>query len=196
MAAVLLAILQESVILLFSKIMKKHSPPKALSRIIQFLAVCLIIASIFLLWDRIIALFPENIIDRFLKMNMSERSVYIRTEFFQDAFKLISKNWLFGVGGGGWEVLHYGVQESYYISRAVHNHYLEVFVGSGILGSWPLPPPLFCHFSIFSVEFLEMIIHRKELFLPDFYQVLLPLLFILSSILTYPLYQWLFCFGL
>ena len=134
MAAVLLAILQESVILLFSKIMKKHSPPKALSRIIQFLAVCLIIASIFLLWDRIIALFPENIIDRFLKMNMSERSVYIRTEFFQDAFKLISKNWLFGVGGGGWEVLHYGVQESYYISRAVHNHYLEVFVGSGIFG--------------------------------------------------------------
>ena len=94
MAAVLLAILQESVILLFSKIMKKHSPPKALSRIIH-LAVCLHNCFHIPLWDRIIALFPENIIDRFLKMNMSERSVYIRTEFFQDAFKLISKNWLF-----------------------------------------------------------------------------------------------------
>jgi len=133
MASVFLAIIFEGVIILASKLKKKQLLPKALSRIIQFTAICVVIASVFLYWNKIIALMPDNIIDRFENLNMSSRSVYIRVEFFKDALKLISNNWLFGVGGGGWEVLNYGVQETYYVSRAVHNHYLEVFVDAGIL---------------------------------------------------------------
>jgi len=134
MAVVFLAAVYECMIFCITRVKKKLRPPVILSRIIQFTAICLVIASVFLLWDRIIVLIPGNITNRFAKLDMSEPSVYRRIEYYKDALKLISKNWLFGVGGGGWEVLNYGFQETYYVSRTVHNHYLEVFVDAGILG--------------------------------------------------------------
>ena len=94
----------------------------------------MIIVSIFILRNRIIGLIPDNIIERFARISLSEKNISIRIVFDIDALKLISKNWLLGTGGKSWEVLYYSVQESDYISRAVHNHFLEVFVDTGILG--------------------------------------------------------------
>ncbi len=130
-ATILLAVIYEGVLLLILRAKIKLNLPKTFGLSVQILTVILIIVSVFLLRNKIIALIPDNIINRFVKYNMFEN---IRITFDIDALKLISKNWLFGVGAGGWEVLYYGVQDSYYISRAVHNHFLEVFVDSGILG--------------------------------------------------------------
>ena len=133
-ATIALAIVYEGVLFSVSKIKKKHSPPKALSWIVQISVAGLVIVSVFLLWDQIIGLIPDNIIERFARISFSEINVFLRLTFDKDALKIISKNWLLGVGGGGWKVLYYGVQDFYYISRAVHNHFLEVFVEGGILG--------------------------------------------------------------
>lgn len=131
---VFLAIVYEGILFFVSRIKKRLNPPKTLSRIVRIWTLILIIITIFLLKDKIISLIPDNIIERFARIGLSDNNIAIRITFDIDALKLISKNWLFGVGGGGWEVLYYGVQDFYYISRAVHNHFLEVFVEAGILG--------------------------------------------------------------
>lgn len=133
-ATIFIATVYEGVLFLVSRTKKKLNLPKAVNLTVQIAVVCFIIISIFLLWDRIIGLIPENIIERFARISLSEKNISIRIIFDIDALKLISKNWLLGAGGGAWEVLYYGVQESYYISRAVHNHFLEIFVEAGILG--------------------------------------------------------------
>lgn len=133
-AACLLAVIYEGIILVISRAKKKLNLPKALIRAVQISAAVLIIVSIFILRNRIIGLIPDNIIERFARISLSEKNISIRIVFDIDALKLISKNWLLGTGGKSWEVLYYSVQESDYISRAVHNHFLEVFVDTGILG--------------------------------------------------------------
>ena len=131
---ILLAILYEVILFLISRIKKKISIPNVLIWTIRITAVFLIIVSIFLLRKQIISLIPDNIMERFADISEPGNNFFYRITFDIDALKIISKNWLFGVGGGGWEVLYYSVQDFYYISRAVHNHFLEVFVESGILG--------------------------------------------------------------
>lgn len=131
LATIFLAVIYEGVLLIILRAKIKLNLPKAFSLAVQISVVVLIIVSVFLLRNKIIALIPDNIINRFVKYNMLDN---IRITFDIDALELISKNWLSGVGAGGWEVLYYSVQDSDYISRAVHNHFLEVFVDAGILG--------------------------------------------------------------
>lgn len=133
-ATSLLAVIYEGIIIVISRTKKKLNIPKAMNLAVQISVGVLIIVSIFLLRNRIIGLIPDNIIERFARISLSERNISIRIVFDIDALKLISKNWLLGTGGGSWEVLYYGVQESDYISRAVHNHFLEIFVETGIPG--------------------------------------------------------------
>ena len=156
-AGILLAIIFEGMIFCVAGIKKKLRVPETLSRIIELTAICLIIASGIFYRDKIIALIPDNILERFAKLNMSSRSIYIRVEFFKDALKLISRNLLFGIGAGGWEVLNYGVQDTYYVSRAVHNHYLEVFVDAGILGFLA-----FCSIIILTISYIIRGIYKAE----------------------------------
>jgi len=82
----------------------------------------------------ITGILPQYIILRFAKLSLSDKNIMLRLSYFSDALKLIPPNWLFGVGGGGWYSLYQSVQDSFYTARAVHNHYLQVFLESGILG--------------------------------------------------------------
>ncbi len=134
MGAIILASVYEGILFLISKAKRKITLSKPLSKAISYILVVILITSVFLLRNQIISLIPDNIIERFARISLDEVNISIRLTFDKDALKLISKNWLFGTGGGSWKILYYNVQEYYYISRAVHNHFLEIFVESGILG--------------------------------------------------------------
>jgi hypothetical protein len=77
---------------------------------------------------------PDHIFKRIRDINFTTTNVVMRIEFFQDALRLLKDHWLFGLGGGGFASLYQSVQKLYYAARLVHNHYLQVFVESGILG--------------------------------------------------------------
>lgn len=104
----------------------------ATMRLIAFLSVFAILLAFSAIgFEKLI---PQIVWNRFARLNLSDRNIYIRIVFVKDALKLIADNWLLGLGGGGWTSAYYSVQEEFYTARAVHNHYLEVFVESGILG--------------------------------------------------------------
>ncbi len=133
----ILSLAYEIVLILISKIKKKNALPEPLAKAIPYIASTIIIIAVFLLRNQIVSLLPYNIIERFARIGLDDINVSIRLTFDKDAMKLISENWLLGTGGGSWQVLYYSIQEYFYISRAVHNHFLEIFVESGILGFIP-----------------------------------------------------------
>lgn len=57
-----------------------------------------------------------------------------RLAFFDDGFKLMSQRPLFGGSLGYYENRSFSVQEFYYSSRYVHNHYIQMLVDNGIVG--------------------------------------------------------------
>jgi len=77
---------------------------------------------------------PQNVLNRMQDINLDTNSVVMRFEFYKEAWTLIQRQWLLGYGGGGFASLYQSVQKLYYAARVVHNHYLQVFVESGILG--------------------------------------------------------------
>ncbi|MCI8479018.1 MAG: O-antigen ligase family protein, partial [Oscillospiraceae bacterium] len=57
-----------------------------------------------------------------------------RVAFFQDGLKIFAQRPLTGWGLGAVEGLVHEVQDFYYLSRYVHNHYIQVMAEMGILG--------------------------------------------------------------
>lgn len=87
--------------------------------------------------DRLIQLFPRVLMDRMARLaqqGFNDINILYRLEYDKDALKLIRGNWLFGVGGGGWEALYQSVQDFFYTAAFVHNNYFQIFVESGIFG--------------------------------------------------------------
>jgi O-antigen ligase len=76
---------------------------------------------------------PERFYDRLFSYSR-DSNIDMRFELFRDALKVIRDYPVFGAGGGGWDALFYGYQEREYHSRAVHNHFLEVWIEAGIIG--------------------------------------------------------------
>ncbi len=77
---------------------------------------------------------PKNVLNRMQDINLETNSVVMRFEFYKEAWTLIQRQWWFGYGGGGFASLYQSVQVLYYAAKLVHNHYLQIFVESGILG--------------------------------------------------------------
>lgn len=82
----------------------------------------------------IITNIPQNVLNRMQDINLETNSVVMRFEFYKEAWTLIQRQWWLGYGGGGFASLYQSVQKLYYAAKLVHNHYLQVFVESGILG--------------------------------------------------------------
>jgi len=130
MAAVILSLIYGVVSSLLSGAKASIRNGLAVVCLVGFLAV----AAVIVLNHGITAILPGNIIMRFQTLGLQDRNIILRLTYFRDALKLISSNWLLGLGGGGWYSLYQSVQDMFYVARTVHNHYLQVFVEAGILG--------------------------------------------------------------
>ncbi len=81
-------------------------------------------------WSRIM---PDRFYGRIFSYSR-DRNMDRRFELFRDATMVIKDYPLTGLGGGGWAAVYQGYQDQPYASREVHNHYLQVWVESGIFG--------------------------------------------------------------
>lgn len=77
---------------------------------------------------------PEAIIRRVAGINATDNSAQARIIFSKDAVKLALNSFLLGTGGQGWATSYRSIQSYPYWSKHVHNHYLQLFVETGILG--------------------------------------------------------------
>lgn len=73
-------------------------------------------------------------LNRLITNGFYDNNIQIRLHYNIDALKLITSNWLVGLGGGGWKAMYQSVQNYSYTAAFVHNHYFQVFVENGILG--------------------------------------------------------------
>jgi hypothetical protein len=108
---------------------------------------CLALSFVFR--EELVKLLPDIMAKRvsnLIKAGFNDINIQIRLHYNLDALKLISANWLTGLGGGGWKAMYQSVQDYSYIANFVHNHYFQVFVENGILGFLS-----FCAMAIISV---------------------------------------------
>lgn len=61
-------------------------------------------------------------------------SMDLRIAHSRDALKIIGDYPVLGVGGGGWEALYRSYQDEKYFTTEVHNHFLQIWIESGLFG--------------------------------------------------------------
>lgn len=71
---------------------------------------------------------------RFSNISFQEQNVVERGIFYKDAMKAIEEHPVLGIGGGGWSAVYRQYRTYAYISKAVHNNYLQTMVEAGISG--------------------------------------------------------------
>lgn len=76
---------------------------------------------------------PQRFYERIYSYSR-DRNMDRRFELFRDALKVIKDYPIFGIGGGGFASVYQVYQEQPYASREVHNHFLQVWIESGIIG--------------------------------------------------------------
>lgn len=77
---------------------------------------------------------PSNMATRLENINFQQHSVLERFTFYKDALKVVKDYPILGAGGGGWSSLYEHYQNNPYISRQVHNFFLQFLIEVGILG--------------------------------------------------------------
>lgn len=77
---------------------------------------------------------PTRLVDRVKSINFQQHSVQERFYFYKDALKIIKDHPLIGTGGKGWEGIYRQYQSYLYDSSEVHNHFLQVWVETGVVG--------------------------------------------------------------
>jgi hypothetical protein len=95
-------------------------------------------AALLLAAGAFVALKPEGALlpkqaARLLDMNLRTGNVLYRFQLDEDALKIIADRPL-GRGGWGWERSYRRYQETYYVGRETHNHYLQTGVEAGVPG--------------------------------------------------------------
>ena len=78
-------------------------------------------------------LLPEFIAGRLQGLRSSTNFV-LRTVYFEDGLKLFRQAPIFGLGIGAYESTIMSVQEFYYQTKYVHNHYIQALAETGIVG--------------------------------------------------------------
>lgn len=77
---------------------------------------------------------PIKLVEKISNINIKYKTVEERLQFIKDGLKLISKNFLTGIGGGNWQYKYKEVQKYGYITNDVHSYYIQVWIEFGILG--------------------------------------------------------------
>lgn len=81
-------------------------------------------------------LLPDFIANRLQGLQANQNAIQ-RTAFFDDGIKLFLLHPLLGNGVGSFETALSSVQEFYYETKYIHNHYIQVLSDNGLLGFVP-----------------------------------------------------------
>lgn len=79
-------------------------------------------------------LIPNKVAYFFNTLNLKEKSLWQRIDYYKDGLKIAKDNWLFGTGFRGWNLLYGSYQNYNYVAQESHSFLLDVFISSGILG--------------------------------------------------------------
>jgi len=105
-------------------------------------------------------LFPEFVANRLQGLFANENAIQ-RFVFFRDGMRVFARSPIIGSGVGSFEGALYGVQDFYYATKYVHNHYIQALADTGIIG---------CAFFVGSLVLLAVCLfkHRRteEAFFP------------------------------
>lgn len=80
------------------------------------------------------SILPDNMETRLENINFKQHSVLERFTFYKDALKVVKDYPVLGAGGGGWASLYEHYQNNPYVSRQVHNFFLQYLIEVGIVG--------------------------------------------------------------
>ncbi|KAI7262264.1 hypothetical protein KC345_g9475 [Hortaea werneckii] len=80
------------------------------------------------------SILPANMETRLENINFKQHSVLERITFYKDAMKVVKDYPIIGTGGGGWSALYEHYQNNPYVSRQVHNFFLQYLIEVGIVG--------------------------------------------------------------
>ncbi len=78
-------------------------------------------------------LLPEFAANRLQGLRANQNAIQ-RTVFFQDGMKLFAQSPLVGLGLGGFQARLLSVQDFYYQTKYVHNHYIQLLAETGVVG--------------------------------------------------------------
>ncbi len=77
---------------------------------------------------------PTKLVEKIQDISIQYKTAQERFEFIRDGFKIISQNWLTGIGGEGWHYKYEEVQEYGYISNDTHSYFTQVWIEFGLCG--------------------------------------------------------------
>ena len=78
-------------------------------------------------------LLPGFIANRMQGLRANQNAIQ-RLVFFQDGMKLFRQSPILGLGLGGFQNNVYSVQNFYYTTKYIHNHYIQALVDTGVVG--------------------------------------------------------------
>lgn len=81
-------------------------------------------------------LLPGFIANRLQGLRANQNAIQ-RTVFFRDGMRMFAQSPLVGSGVGSFETGVTGVQDFYYETKYIHNHYIQILLEDGILGFVP-----------------------------------------------------------
>jgi len=96
--------------------------------------VLVALAAFLLVGTPVRSLLPDNMETRLENINFNQHSVLERFTFYKDALKVAKDYPILGAGGGGWAALYEQYQNNPYVSRQVHNFFLQYLIEVGIFG--------------------------------------------------------------
>lgn len=96
--------------------------------------VAVAIVAFLLIGTGLKSILPDNIETRLENINFKQHSVLERFTFYKDAMKVVKDYPILGSGGGGWASLYEEYQNNPYVSRQVHNFFLQYLIEVGIVG--------------------------------------------------------------
>ena len=77
---------------------------------------------------------PMSLVNNIQSLTLENKNIWERGAFIVDGFKLASKNWVFGIGGNGWEKEYKQIQSYNYDARYLHCYIIKILVENGTIG--------------------------------------------------------------
>lgn len=76
----------------------------------------------------------HGLLSRLGRVSLQDYNAWSRLRWMEDAWRLVMRHPVLGLGGGGWAAAYQSVQSYYYTSTQVHNGWLQTWVSTGTVG--------------------------------------------------------------